>query len=86
MATYYMSSDIADKPKVNLYVTDFAKPNTLIDARAAVYLQSPNLPSPMAKNLSAFKDRNELEAVKLKYTGTTLTWNDVLAMLARTDG
>lgn len=86
MAGYYLTGNLSDRPKAKLYVTDFSKPKTLIGARTAFYLKSPDLPSPMGMNVSAFNDMEELRAIQSKYSGTVLTWDDVLALWSKVHG
>lgn len=59
------------------WVTDFANPGTLINAREAFYLQSGTLRSPMAMNITAFGSKQDLENAKAEYEGLELTYADL---------
>ena len=41
----------------HMVVTDYTSPETFIDARDAIYLISPERPSPMGRNLSAYSNK-----------------------------
>lgn len=62
----------------SMWVTDFSNPENLIDAEKAFYLKSDELKSPMGLNVCAFKNLEELNAVKQKHDGIILKWNELL--------
>lgn len=59
----------------SVYVTDFLRPNTLIDAAAAVYLQSDKLPSPMGLNLTAFASESDAVNIQKERGGSVMDWD-----------
>jgi copper chaperone NosL len=59
-------------------VNDFSNPGDLVDARAATFLISENIPSPMGAYLSAFKDREAAENVRQANEGVLLNWEELL--------
>lgn len=60
----------------SVLVMDFNNPDTFIDANTATFLISPELPSPMGANLSAFTNADE--AVKTGFKkGVLYNWNDL---------
>ncbi len=59
-------------------VNDFSNPGDLVDARAATFLISDNIPSPMGAYLSAFKDREAAENVRQANEGVLLNWEELL--------
>ncbi len=79
LAGFYLKNK--EKIKIHsLWVTDFQE-KKLIPAERALYLHSKDLPSPMGMNLSAFKTKEELDKVKVKYGGKILKWEDVLKLV-----
>ena len=58
----------------HLLVADYDHPGSLIDARRANYLVSPNMPSPMGAFLNAFDDANRSAAIQRQESGTLFTW------------
>jgi len=59
----------------SILVMDFKNPGTFIDAKAAVFLISPELPSPMGANLTAFKSAED--ATESGFKGTLYTWETI---------
>lgn len=57
-----------------LLVNTLDQPGKLIEATSASYLVSPNLPSPMGANLTAFSTENLAEEAKDNYDGVTYDW------------
>ncbi|NER09606.1 copper chaperone NosL [Muriicola jejuensis] len=73
-----VDSDIA------LYlVNDFSNPGDLVDARAATFLISENIPSPMGAYLSAFKNREAAERVRQANGGVLLNWEELLERFSK---
>ncbi|MEW6653451.1 MAG: nitrous oxide reductase accessory protein NosL [Bacteroidota bacterium] len=61
-----------------LWISDYANPNTLIDAATAYYIISPKMESPMSLNIGGFKDQKEMENVFAYMGGQKMNWNEVL--------
>jgi copper chaperone NosL len=68
-----------DKTSMAYYlVTDYTKPEGLIDAQSATFIISPNIPSPMRANLSAVaKLEKAIELQELK-GGNLYSWDELL--------
>jgi copper chaperone NosL len=62
----------------SVYVTDYANPGTLIDGKTAVYLQCPDIPSPMGAFLSAHLNSGSAEKAKGNSEGRIFTWEQLL--------
>ncbi|MHC2991659.1 hypothetical protein OB13_08700 [Pontibacter sp. HJ8] len=62
-----------------LLVTDFAKPNELVDARSAHFLQSEALPSPMGMNLTAVAGEEAARGMQQEHGGNLLVWDQVVS-------
>lgn len=76
MASYIKNNqdELAD---AKLWVSDFAKEGSWVDARKAYYVQSQEIQSPMGKSLLAFKTTDELNNHLKKYPGKELSWQQV---------
>lgn len=63
---------------VALYlVTNFTRPDALIDAREATYLVSESIPSPMGEYLSSFELKAEAEGIRDAKTGEIYSWQEI---------
>ena len=64
-----------DRTKIALYlVDDYGNPGELIDASAATYLISKNMPSPMGAFLSAFGNEETGKVVRAEQGGQLFSW------------
>ncbi len=67
-----------DKSEVAMYLINvYDNPVKLSDATKAAYLISPNIPSPMGENLSAFSNKQAAERVQSEQNGELYTWQDL---------
>jgi len=66
-----------------LLVTDYNHPETLIDAKSAVYLISKKIKSSMSANLSAFNSEEEAQKALNEYGGKLYNWDQIKAQLAK---
>ena len=67
----------------HIVVADFRAPGTLIDAKNATYLISPEISSPMGVFLSAFNSEKEAQKVQAEASGTTYSWSTLLNHLKK---
>jgi len=58
-------------------VTDFSSIDRFVDAESATYLISPEIPSPMGENLSAFSSKKDAESMQENKKGELFDWNSV---------
>lgn len=61
-----------------LLVTDYTRPNELIDARHAHFLQTKALPSPMGMYLTAVADQTAATKMQQEQGGRLLNWNEAV--------
>ena len=61
----------------SIYTIDFNQPTMLVDAKAAFYLVSEALPSPMGANLTGFKADAGAKKASTQYQGEIYTWENV---------
>jgi copper chaperone NosL len=69
--------ELAEKAAYVL-VTDFTRPNELIDARSANFLQSKELPSPMGMYLTAVSDKATATKMQQEVGGRLLNWEQAM--------
>lgn len=62
----------------SLWVTDFIRPGTLIDASTAYFLHSPMIKSPMGLNYAAFSTDADRHRAQISFTGEDRTWQDAM--------
>lgn len=60
-------------------VNDYLHEGVLHEVGSCTYLISPELPSPMGANLSAFSDRASAEDYQREKNGTLYNWETLLA-------
>jgi len=70
----------ADVAFNHMLVTDYYSPTDLIDATAAVYLQSPEIDSPMGGHLAAFSSMEDAEKAQQEYSVTIYQWDALLLL------
>jgi copper chaperone NosL len=68
----------------SLWVSDFSAPGTWIPAEDARFLRSPELRSPMGMGLSAHASDAAVAALRSEFGGETLSWEQVLELVAET--
>ncbi|WP_187261871.1 nitrous oxide reductase accessory protein NosL [Pontibacter beigongshangensis] len=68
-----------------LMVTDYTKPNELINAADAYFLQSEALPSPMGMNLTALSNEATANEMQQEHGGRVLNWEQVLLAVKNND-
>ena len=61
----------------DIYVSNFSGKHELVKASSAYFLASPSLGSPMAGNLAAFQDKNELIKNNQAFVGEEKTWESI---------
>ena len=83
MVAYRLSHMIAENKVRRLWSVDYNAPGKLIDARAAVYVNSPNLASPMEVNIAAFRSVAAADSAIARYGGKKLDWQAIVALVGR---
>lgn len=62
----------------SVWVTDFIRPGTLIDASTAFFLHSTMIKSPMGLNYAAFATDEERHRAQISFTGESRVWQDAM--------
>lgn len=73
----YLKASIDKKDVKDVYFTDFSNGHSLVNANKAMFLQSPDLNTPMGGNIAAFSNADSLQKVAQQFKGTTISWNDL---------
>jgi copper chaperone NosL len=82
LAAFYNDS-IPHSDVASLWVTDYARPGSLLPADRAYYLHSAAMPSPMGAGLTAFGDSAAAAATVAERGGTLLPWPGLLRHVAQ---
>jgi len=59
------------------YVVDFAHPGRVVDAWHAMFLVSPNLPSPMGANVTSFAEELDADNIQKAKGGDVMNWEAI---------
>jgi copper chaperone NosL len=63
----------------DLWVYDYLQPDSLLDARQAVYLRVDSLATPMASHLAALRAGPAADSLRARLGGAFLTWDQLPA-------
>lgn len=77
MIPYLKRSEFKENSPAFILITPYTKPGTLFDAKAAFYLRSAKLPSPMGAFLTAFDDKQIALDFQTKNGGTIYSWEEL---------
>lgn len=58
-------------------VADYSRPGEFLNAMEAIYLISPDIPSPMGEFLSAFGTQSDLDKILSEHDGDQLNWEQL---------
>ena len=78
MLTFYNSGEIQPQEFAHRLVTDFSQPAKLVEAADAFYLKSPEIKSPMASQIAAFEQKENMEQTKKELKGIYLVWGELV--------
>lgn len=74
----FMRSGAVEKEQIGeVYLTNYSGGHQLIRATAAMIMSSADLRSPMGGNMAAFDNRDSMDIVMKKFSGNTLSWNEL---------
>lgn len=74
---FYNSGFVAQDEMKEILIVDFSKPQTLIDARNALYVKSQHIKSPMASSVAAFSSNDDLKKMNAEWKGILLSWGEL---------
>ena len=78
LISFLSSEELSSQFPKHILITPVDHPGTLTDATIAFYLKSPEFQTPMASNILAFADYNELKAYKAKNGGVYMAWGELI--------
>ena len=74
---FYKGGTVAPDGFAHLLVIDFLKPDKLIKAEEAIYLQSPEIKSPMASQTIAVGSSEDVKGVTSQWNVRSFMWDDI---------
>ncbi len=81
MIEYAMVKNLIGDANQKLLVTDFATPETFIDATNAFFVQNDNFRSPMGSNVMSFDSEISRQKFVAESGGNLLNWVDVIEII-----
>ena len=77
MLAFYNSNAVPTSDMKDILIVNFSRPETMIDARNALYLKAEQIKSPMASNVAAFETNEELKQMNESLKGILLSWGEL---------
>ena len=81
MIEYAMVKNFIGDANQKFLVTDFASPESFMDANSAFYVENENFRSPMGLNVSAFNSEISRQKFISESGGSILNWVDVIELV-----
>jgi copper chaperone NosL len=75
LAAFLHEGTVPSSQVHSLWVYDYLLPDSLLDARQAVYLRVDTLATPMASHVAALHAGPAADSLRLRLGGTLLTWD-----------
>jgi copper chaperone NosL len=79
LVEYLLDKKVDTEDVKYVLVTPFNQPEVLVDAGTSQVLHSKNLPSPMGKYLTVFKDKTDAMQFREEFGGALFCWDDLMA-------
>ena len=83
MIGYALAKNFIGDANQKFLVTDFASPESFIDASSAFFVQNDNFRSPMGSNVLAFESEISRQKFVAENGGSLLNWVDVIELVKR---
>jgi copper chaperone NosL len=83
MIEYALVKNFIGDANQKFLVTDFAKPETFIDATNAFFIQNENFRSPMGSNVMGFGSEISRQKFIAESGGSLLNWVDVIELVKK---
>jgi len=83
MIEYSLVKNFIGDANQKFLVTDFAKPETFIDATVAFFVQNDNFRSPMGSNVMAFDSEISRQKFVAENGGNLLNWVDIIELVKK---
>jgi copper chaperone NosL len=78
LLNFMRQSQIDNRDVEHLLIVDYTSPGILIDATTALYVKSETIKTPMASNIAAFQNVNNLESHNVIWRGEKLSWSELM--------
>ncbi len=75
---YMQTKDVATDDIKNIYLSNYSGSHQLLDVKNAFLLKAEELRSPMGGNVAAFDNKDSLLTIQKRFSGNTVTWNDLI--------
>jgi copper chaperone NosL len=79
LAAFVRQGTVSPDAVHSLWVYDYQQPDSLLDARRAVYLEVDTLPTPMSSHLLALRPGEGADRLHARLGGRMLRWEEVPA-------
>ena len=79
MLNFYHSGKEKEADFAYVLVVDYGKAQQLIDAKQAMYLKGDAIRSPMASQLAAFENYDQLKEHKQEWGAIEMSWGEVMS-------
>lgn len=77
MLGFLHGGELKKPGQATILIVDFSRPEKLIDAKAAKYIKSEAIRSPMASTIAAFETEASMSTLNQSWKGEVLSWNDL---------
>ena len=78
IVSFKKTDALKDEEIDKIYFVNFDGPHNFIEASKAYLFKSDELHTPMAGNIAAFENEEPLNNTAQKFSGTTVSWNDLV--------
>jgi copper chaperone NosL len=82
LAAYCRIDDIGRLHVHSRWVTDYTKPESLLNAASATFVRSQSMRSPMGMGLFAFSNPADADSFAAINNGTVVSWDDMSHLVA----
>ena len=79
LAEFVRGGTVAGAQVHSLWVYDYLRPDSLLDARQAVYLRADTLQTPMSSHLAALRPGPTADSLRARLGGELLAWDQLPA-------
>jgi copper chaperone NosL len=77
LAIYAAEGEVSPQQVHSLWVHDFLRPDSILDARTAVFLRMNSMNTPMGSHLVALRPGREADSLRARVGGRLLRWDEL---------
>ncbi len=78
LAAFVREGTVAETQVHSLWVYDYLRPDSMLDARRAVYLRADTLRTPMSSHLAALRPGPAADSLRARLGGELVAWDRLL--------